>query len=375
MINFPSSPVEGQKFTQGLIVYTFTSGAWQAAPLGTALPFNYVVNGSAQMSQQLGRSPQSLTSYIADQWVMSFSVPGTSTASETNGYPYYLRAWCGTATPTLGTTDLVYLMQLIEGNRVAAFQWGTASAKPAVLRFKARLTVGPVPHIFGVAVRPPNASHSFVRNFSITTVGVFQEFTMAVPGPTVGTWPVDATLGNTLAFTPTTGTAYITPTQNAWVVGNFLATTGINNFSAVAGRGLDIADVGLYLDPLNTGRAPPFEAVSELQAHMDSLRYWRKIHGVRGISNSTYNDRSSDQNIVSMRAGPAFAVVGSPTTWDAAVQPVITSIAAAYPNIHCVEFTPNNASAMGAAGRSAIMPIHITDSYDLSNYLTASARM
>ena len=55
-INFPSSPTEGQSFTSGKVIYTYASatGTWQPTPLGTALPYNYVVNPSFEVSQQNG---------------------------------------------------------------------------------------------------------------------------------------------------------------------------------------------------------------------------------------------------------------------------------------------------------------------------------
>ena len=230
-INFPSAPTEGQKFTQGAIVYTFTGGAWSAAPIGTALPFNYVVNGSMQISQELGRVPQTAsTAWIADQWAAASHSTTHSAASETPSYPFYARLWSG-GVFTPAANNHAYFTQTIEGNRMAAFQWGTTSAKPAVLRFKARITGAPVPFVFGVSARSAfNSPHtSFAHNFTLTTAGVFQEFTLSITPPTTGgdtTWPKNAGSSLCLFFTAMEFGNFSTPTPDTWVSGNMIAATG-----------------------------------------------------------------------------------------------------------------------------------------------------
>lgn len=75
-IDFPASPTNGQVFVNGNVKYTWDSAMarWASAPLGTALPFNYFVNGSASVSQQNGRTTGSTINgyYPADQWKWEF---------------------------------------------------------------------------------------------------------------------------------------------------------------------------------------------------------------------------------------------------------------------------------------------------------------
>jgi hypothetical protein len=69
--NFPSSPTEGQvhNVSPGNS-FVFLSGVWVPAPVKTALPKNYVVNPSMQISQQNGDVAGTVTGYYpADQWV------------------------------------------------------------------------------------------------------------------------------------------------------------------------------------------------------------------------------------------------------------------------------------------------------------------
>jgi hypothetical protein len=87
-INFPASPTDGQTFVVGNAIYTYSTatGTWSAAPLGTALPFNLLINPGMLVSQQNGRTACSIVGngaaaayYVADQWAVTWSIVSTKT--------------------------------------------------------------------------------------------------------------------------------------------------------------------------------------------------------------------------------------------------------------------------------------------------------
>jgi hypothetical protein len=371
-INFPSSPTEGQKFIQGTAAYTFTGGVWSAAQLGTALPFNYIVNPAIQISQEAGRSHSSVNGhYPADQWQYSSDVPSASGYSGA-GNPNYVGIASNLAfTPT--TTSLAYITQLIEGTRVADLQWGTANAKQAVFNFKARfIGASGVPFIFGASLRNhnPDYDRSFAQDFTITVLNTWQEFSMAVPGPTTGTWFTDTNAGMALFFTAMSGATYRTPTPGAWANGNYIAGPNISNLFTGGSRAIEFADIGIYADPDYTGRAPPWQSVTEQRAHLDSLRFWTKHESMRGVSAGAGVSRAGGHNVVYMRAAPALAIVGGVYAWDQATSGTVTSLSGAYGNIHYPE-TEAAVSATLTTGRPAFFPPSAMPS---DYYLTASAR-
>ena len=96
---------------------------------------------------------------------------------------------------------------------------------------------------------------------------------MSIPGPTVGTWPIDNTGAVTVAFSCAAGTAFQTATQNTWVAGNFLAATGVSNLFTGA-RSFYFTDVGLYLDADATGKPPRYEMPDEAQEQNACQRYF-----------------------------------------------------------------------------------------------------
>ena len=77
-INFPSTPAEGQvlNISPGKS-FVFRSGLWRKAPMTTAMPKNYIVNPSMQISQQNTIPRHRLRIiYAADQWAMGLASGG-----------------------------------------------------------------------------------------------------------------------------------------------------------------------------------------------------------------------------------------------------------------------------------------------------------
>ena len=233
-INFPSSPTDGQTFVSGAVRYTYSTAAsaWSAAPLGTALPFNYVVNPIPNISQQNGSTMGQTSGYhVADQWFVNGSlVANIRSNMSSNAGPHGSRGVIyhntySSQKPTLAAGDYFSLTQTIEGNRTAPFQWGTASAKPAVLRFWVSMYAGTI----GVGVRNAAAARSYTTAVTIPTTGS-TEVAVAIPGDTTGTWPTDTSGGIQIWITYACGTTLITA-PNVWTAGNFIAPTGISNFA------------------------------------------------------------------------------------------------------------------------------------------------
>ena len=93
-IDFPLSPTEGQVHNQSPgVSFVYRSGAWAAAPMKTALPRNYFINGGMTVSQQNGTTVliqgsggiagTSASYYPADQWVGSWVYSDANATSRT----------------------------------------------------------------------------------------------------------------------------------------------------------------------------------------------------------------------------------------------------------------------------------------------------
>jgi hypothetical protein len=376
-LNFPSSPTNGQKFTSGNVVYTYSTatGAWSAAPLGTALPFNYIVNPSMMISQENGDALPLYSAtgswYCADQWYSIWIVGNVARAGRTrpalDGTDYIvLNITGGIAIPAGG---MCFHMQNIEGNRVAPFQWGTASAKPAVLRFDAYASV--TPGTYTISIRNGANNRSYLAPFTIAAVAAWQTFTIPIPGDMTGTWATDNTTGISVSIVFDAGTTYGGGTANAWQAGNKIAHAGATNGSFPTGF-FRLANVGLYLDPDNTGRAPPFETVFTGQAYIDCQRYWHRCYGAHGVVTSTTAvGRMGMPHPAEMRAAPVITEMGGMGLYDGVNNSAIASLPQTYGNTRYVEFNPAGTATTLVVGRAA----RLSYLSSMDNYMAINARL
>jgi hypothetical protein len=382
-IDFPSSPTDGQKFTSGKALYTFSSalGAWSAAALGTALPFNYLLNPAMQVSQENGNTlvsglTASASAYPADQWLLFVSCdPGAASTQRIQAVTPFGSANRIRSTVTTGTAvgslqgDYLF-QQKIEGSRVADLQWGTASAKQVILRFGFKAPAG----TYGVAIRNahPTATRTYLATFTIAAgqANIDTLQTLIIPGDTTGTWANDASLGLTVVVQMAGAGPFGNNGNAGWNAGNRgyilgQQTTG----SKTAGLAYDLFDVGLYADPYKTGVAPPWESVPIGQAFLDCLRHWAKNQSFRGVSAGASNSRAGNQYIVDMRTGPAYARIGGVYAWDQGASSAVTTLTP-YPNTHYAETEQNTAATM-TAGRACFNP----QDNNPAMYIATSARL
>jgi hypothetical protein len=357
-INFPSSPSAGQKFMSGKTLYTFTNGVWRAS-LGTALPYNYLVNPAFQISQENGDNFGSVNGfYPADQWwgvanVLTIGIQRFATTDPTLA-PYYVQWYVPTAKPTLAAGDYTFLMQYLEGNRIRDLQWGTAAAKPVVARFTAFTTL---PGTYAFSLRNAPTARSYVVPIALT--GTQTVYEIPIPGDTAGTW-YDANSPNANAMqwgiTGASGSTYLTASPNSWQAGNFIGQTGMANLAAQSTKTIVVGRTGLYADPNGTGKAPPWEGLSFRQDKYDSQRYYQKCLAAVGIAapNTTTHQRATYANQAPMRFIPAAGLAGTMRAWDQTNAPNITGIQGALSNRDYFEFN-FTAAAVQIQGRGAML--------------------
>ena len=272
------------------------SGSVSATP--AAQTRSRIVNGAMQISQEFaresGQSVVALGPNIADQWVMNATTGATAavgvcTASTTvPGVNWRLQMFVG-ATPdtSIAAGDIARIYQPVEGIRIADFGWGTASASQVVLRFTANSTMAGT---FCVALKNGAGNRSYVRNCVLTAANTNQEFTIIIPGDVTGTWPTTAVVGAYLEFAIMAGST--AQGVEGWQAGNFGATSAISNFFGTANTSFFLSKVGLYLDPLATGIAPPWLMPDEAEELRACQRYYAtglyNIYSSNVVSGSAY---------------------------------------------------------------------------------------
>lgn len=325
--DFPAAPTNGQTFRPpGGPTYVFQSPVWQAlsadTPLPTAQARNHIVNPAFQISQDNGNTTGTTNLfYLADQWLHSFGgsitavvragrIQSDATAMRNRGQLYVL-----TAQASLVGSNYSIMQQDIEGLKITDLRWGLADAKSAVLRFTVRSNLAGT---FAVALRSGPVDVSFVVPFTINAgeEGAFVERTVVIPAPLIGTFASDATKALVLSFVFACGPSLHTPTPGVWVSGNYIGVAGMTNGVAAVNNYLEIANVGLYLDPDSTGQAPPWEEPDEAEELAACQRYYQTVYTMwSGRVNATAMTMYAPTTFVApCRPGSVFSGVSSNAT-------------------------------------------------------------
>jgi hypothetical protein len=240
---------------------------------------NRLINPAMQISQENGDIAGTTNSYhMADQWMIDFTggaVSGQRVASATpRGSKYRLRLTVTTAVPALGTSDHIAFSQLIEGNRVADFQWGSAAAKQCIVRFGFRGPAG----TYSLSLRSWDAlganRRSYIRDFTVSAANANKdiEVVAVIPGATTGTWITDIGRGLWLTVTMACGSALI-GAADTWLSGNWIASSACSNGMAALNT-FELFDAGVYLDADASGMVPRWDFPDEVQELLNCQRYY-----------------------------------------------------------------------------------------------------
>jgi hypothetical protein len=217
-----------------------------------------------------------------------------------------------TAKPALAAGDFIGFMQNIEGARVSDLGWGAAGAKQIVVRFDAYSTVAGTYYLF---LRNGANNYSGVWPFTLPAA-TWTTITLVIPGPTAGTWAIDNTTGISVGFTTACGTTY-TAAATGWQAGNFLSGPGATNGAATTPQSFQLRNVGLYVDPNNTGIAPAWQMPDAARELLDCKRYWCPLDNVARLA-SIDNGGSRGGEVylqVPMRVLPTVGAASYGTAW------------------------------------------------------------
>jgi hypothetical protein len=263
--NFPNSPTVNQVYiAPNGPTYVWDGTVWKMTGTSgvlTADSYNRVVNGAMQHSQENGDSGSTASGfYPADQWSVGFVGPALTIArsasipasgSKRIGWTF------STGKPSLAATDHFHVFQKIEGSRIADFLWGTAQAKPIVVRFWAMTTTTPGTYTLGIKNGVATPDRSYLAPFTLAAINTWTLVTLAIPGDTTGTWPTDTSAGMLIGLGFAAGTTLAG--VPGWQAGNMVALATATNGAATNGNTFFFGDVGLYADPNNTSVAPPWQ--------------------------------------------------------------------------------------------------------------------
>ena len=209
-------------------------------------PFNRIINGAQNINQR-GVSVTSAGTYVTDRWQWDNN---TSTATLTfaqstvapTGFTNSLGITVGTADTSIAAGDLIDFRHWIEGNNVADFGLGTASAVTFTVSFWVRSSIVGT---YGASFRNSDAGRVYVSTFTINVANTWEQKTITVAGDTSGTWLTDNQRGLGMNICLAGGSTYQT-TAGSWTgAGNFRTTSAQANLAGTSGATFYITGVQL----------------------------------------------------------------------------------------------------------------------------------
>jgi hypothetical protein len=250
-------------------------GGQTGGPAATGAP-NKLINPFMEIDQEHEGATVTINGAVAnviDGIGLNTTLNTTSQRSPSapTGYSNSV-AVSNTNVSTVVASTLTALYQNIEARELIDTAFGTASAK--TLSFAAWAGAS-IAGTYAFALANDASNRSFVIPFTLPA-NSFQLITATIPGDTAGTWTTSGNgVGMSLIATQVAGSGWQTATANAWVAGNYKATTGISNAAAgTAGALFYLGPWGLWVSP-----SPPPLLRTSIQAELARCqRYYEKTY-------------------------------------------------------------------------------------------------
>lgn len=347
---------------------------------GSLLARNIVVNPAMQISQENGDNIIASVSaliYVADQWVAygvgasgSANVQRLSGTLSPQGSPQRIRMAVTAAKTVLASADAAGFLQHIEGVRIGSLKWGTAAAKPVVLRFGFRGPAG----TYTASLRNGAATRSYLRSFTVSAAQANGDYerVLVFPGDTLVSatnWPTDNTRGMYLAITTAAGSS-LQNSADQWLAGNYLGAAGMTNGAAVVGNDFQLMDVGLYEDVSGVGTVPRWQRPALADAYRECQRYYAltstMFSGWAITGNGYYTQAFPFP--VDMRTTPSLSGASAALSGSNFPVAVGTYVSAAGGSMVTTRYVRENRTANSSSSGSAAGFFH-------TNGLVANARM
>jgi hypothetical protein len=276
---------------------------------------NRIINGAMVIDQRNAAASVSGTTgvYTLDRWTVQnnsgsarFNVQqNVNSVTPPAGYKYYLGI-TSTSAYSVAATDILGIQQFIEGYNTADFAWGTASATAITLSFWVRSSLTGT--FGGSVVEGAAGSALYPFTYTISTANTWEQKTVTIAGPTIGTW--NSTNGRSiqLLFSMGTGSSF-TGTAGSWTTSSYYAPTGAT--SVVGTNGATFYITGVQLEKGST--ATSFDYRPYGTEYVLCQRYYQNLGNVGCVAYATQGVTLPVIWPVEFRATPSVSISYSGT--------------------------------------------------------------
>ena len=340
---------------------------------------NKIVNGDLSVDQRNGTATINGTSvtYNVDRFLgRGVASAGVFTLAQDTTSPdnftSSIKATVTTADSSIATGSSYRLQTNIEGSNMADMNWGSSSARTAVLSFYVRSSVTGT---FGLSVANGNFDRFRVFSYTIDSADTWERKIITVPGDTSGTWPTNNTMSVRLNWSLGIGTN-VDGTVGSYGSSTAEGLQGQTNLIATNNATFYLTGVQFEVD---SGGATDFEHLpTDIQLQRCKRYYYQlpdtptssyRVLTSTWLINSTL--ASADQmNPVSMRAAPTITIVGTPLMTDNTTNASIAvGLGSNYGTTQKINYNISTSSSVST------QPGHIHNNSNAGNYFQVSAEL
>jgi hypothetical protein len=243
------------------------------------------------------------TNFNVDRFKSSNQTTAVVTAQQVSdapiGFVNSSRLTVTTADSSIGSTEVCYISQLIEGFNVADLGWGTADAKTVTLSFWVKSSIT---GLMGGAIS--NTVRSYPYSYTINSANTWEQKSVTIPGDTSGTWNKTNSIGMVVYFNIGCGSTYLA-TPGTWVTAEEFGPTGQVNVISTLNATWQITGVQLEVG----SQATSFEYRpygTELQL---CQRYYQTTGSITGVgANSSVFQGFVTYGVQMRIVNPVFAL-------------------------------------------------------------------
>jgi hypothetical protein len=253
---------------------------------------NLIINGDMRIDQRNAGASVSTSSsgaYNLDRWNNNNNSGSSRFTVQQNagsitppaGFANYLGC-TSTGAYSVPSSVVLLIRQQIEGYNIAHLSWGTANAKSVALSF---WVYSSLTGTFGGSVKSGTSPTSYPFTYTINSANTWEQKTIAIPGPTSGTWNSTTSTGVEINLSLGVGSQYSGP-ANTWAYGSdYRSATGVVNVVATNGATFYITGVQLEVGSVAT----PFEHRSYGEELALCQRYFYDTRDLQQSTNGTNN--------------------------------------------------------------------------------------
>jgi len=221
---------------------------------------NRIINGDMRIDQRNAGVAVTVNSpsgtYTVDRWIcVGQSADGVYTVQQVSdapaGFVNSAKITVTTADASIGASQNYDFQQMVEGNNVADFSFGTASAQTITVSFWVKSSVTGT---FGAVVSNSAQNRVYPFSYVISSANTWEKKAITITGDTTGTWLTNNGIGLRLRISLGAGTNFL-GTAGAWTTTTLTGVTGQTNLISTLNATLFIT--GVQLEPGSA--ATPFE--------------------------------------------------------------------------------------------------------------------